>query len=69
MVIVETTLNIYQILLPFSSLAFAIAVVVLFPLAAWHKTSTLPSKKTVVPGATRLNDLRQTIYFKPVPGS
>ena len=36
--IVETTLNIYQTLLPFSSLAFAIAVVVLFPLAAWHKT-------------------------------
>jgi hypothetical protein len=36
--IVETTLNIYQILVPFSSLGFAIAVVVLLPLAAWRRT-------------------------------
>jgi hypothetical protein len=36
--IVETTLNIYQTLVPFSSLAFAIVVVVLLPLAAWRRT-------------------------------
>jgi hypothetical protein len=36
--IVQTTLNIYELLVPFSSLAFAIAVVVLMPLAAWRKT-------------------------------
>ena len=36
--IVETAINIYTFLLPFSSIAFAIALVVLLPLAAWSKT-------------------------------
>jgi hypothetical protein len=36
--IVETAINIYAFLLPFSSIAFAIALVVLLPLAAWRKT-------------------------------
>jgi hypothetical protein len=36
--IVETAINIYAFLLPFSSIAFAIALVVLLPLAAWSKT-------------------------------
>jgi hypothetical protein len=36
--IVQTTLNIYQLLVPISSLAFAIAVIVFLPLAAWRKT-------------------------------
>jgi hypothetical protein len=36
--IVETAINIYAFLLPFSSIALAIALVVLLPLAAWSKT-------------------------------
>jgi hypothetical protein len=36
--IVENGINIYKVLLPFWSIAFAIGVVVLLPLAAWHKT-------------------------------
>jgi len=36
--IFETAINIYTFLLPFSSIAFAIAIVVLLPLAAWRKT-------------------------------
>src|SRR6266852_4401757 len=36
--IFETAINIYTFLLPFSSVAFAIAIVVLLPLAAWRKT-------------------------------
>ena len=36
--IVHTTINIYALLRPFASLAFAIAIVVLGPLAAFRKT-------------------------------
>lgn len=36
--IVETAISIYTFLLPFASLALAIAVLVLLPLAAWRKT-------------------------------
>jgi hypothetical protein len=36
--IVETAINIYAFLLPFSSIAFTIALVVLLPLTAWSKT-------------------------------
>ena len=36
--IIDAAISIYGFLLPFSSIAFAIALVVLLPLAAWRRT-------------------------------